>query len=298
MKLLIIGNGFDLDLGLNTSYLDFYNHSTFSKSECTIPNSLEDFLKGERDVVIRWADLEESMAEYVENKNGELYETILEHDKFFLKQLKYEFSEYIIANWVRKTSELYKTPVKESLAKQLIKIQNKTHCFDAIYSFNCLPYIDLEFASNTEIESLHNVLNVHGAYDEFVFGIRKEDCTREEYSFLVKENQDNYPFEVADNLRRDLLLAEDVVIFGHSLNRIDMVYFEQFFNSQSKLRTITIIDRNGKSFETIKKNISDYAIPLNELQRNSNVSFISTEGYETNKSTGIVDELFNNLNRT
>lgn len=298
MKLLIIGNGFDLDLGLNTTYPNFYNYSCFSKKskDELLPDSLEVFLKDKTE--IRWADLEESMATYVRSKKGKILDSIIDSDKRFLKNLKDQFSDFIEDNWSEITKVLYKTPIKESLAKLLIEIQNKTHCFDAIYSFNCLPYIDLPFASDTEIESLSDAINIHGSYNEFIFGIRIEDCTREEYSFLVKENQESYPHEVAQNFKRDLMSAEDVVFFGHSLNRIDMVYFEQFFNNANKLRTITIIDRNKKSYEKIKRNITEYAISLKELKNSCKVSFISTEEYDARENLEKVDELFNYLNRT
>lgn len=301
MKLLIIGNGFDIDLGLNISYVDFYNYSIFSKIESTVPNSLEAFLKEKGDVVIRWTELEESMAEYVKNKKGELYETILECDKFFLKRLKCEFSDYIIRKWANKANELYTKPIKKSLAKQLITIQNKTHCFDAIYSFNCLPYIDLDLASDTEIDSLHDVRNVHGAGEEFIFGIRKDDCTREEYLFLVKENQENYPFEIADSLRKELILANNVVIFGHSLNRIDMGYFQEFFKQclidHRFKREITIITRDSNAVRNIKDNISIYAFPFEKLEASCKISFVLTDDYDNKVNMNKVERMFKRLSK-
>ena len=86
MKLLIIGNGFDMDLGLNTSYKHFYDYSDFSKKskEELVSGSLEAFLKETNKTEIRWADLEESMATYVKYKKGKISDTIIAIDKQFL----------------------------------------------------------------------------------------------------------------------------------------------------------------------------------------------------------------------
>lgn len=298
MRVLVIGNGFDIDLGINTSYSNFYNYSIFSKKRIIVPYSLEAYLRGRNKKDIRWADLEESMATYVKNKKGRVLDTIIDIDKLFLKKLKREFSNFIIDNWYDKSLDSDKETFKDSLAKRIIQNYNKTRCFDSIYSFNCMLYNDLGLFSDTQIDNMFGVNNVHGAYDEFIFGIRKEDCIREDYSFLVKENQDYYPHEAVKRFKRDLLLANDVVFFGHSLNRIDMTYFEQFFYNYSELQTITIIDRDRFSIEKIKRNITKQAVLFSELDKKCKVSFLSTEDYNNNINIDAVDKFFNRLNRT
>ena len=296
MRVLVIGNGFDIDLGINTSYSNFYNYSIFSKRRNVVPNSLEAYLRGRNKKDIRWADLEESMATYVKNKKGRVLDTITNHDKFFLQELKREFSDFIIDNWYNKSNNSEKEPINDSLAKRIIDKNNKG-CFDSIYSFNCMLYSDLQLFSDSQIDSTFGINNIHGAYDVFIFGIRKEDCIREDYSFLVKENQDYYPHDVVKSLKKDLMLANDVVIFGHSLNRIDMGYFEYLFKQFAQTnQSITFITKNKSSRDDIISNISQYVIPYEKLDKSGRISFLYTDDYYNQEKSEYIEDFLTSLN--
>ena len=62
MKIIIIGNGFDLSLGLKTSYKDFIESDSFTlllKKE----NSLTIYLNGKQEIN-NWVDIEKELTEY------------------------------------------------------------------------------------------------------------------------------------------------------------------------------------------------------------------------------------------
>ena len=299
MKILILGNGFDIDLGLRTSYWSFYQKCLCKKKSFVLEGSLSEFIYNQADKKRNWFDLEETMAEYVKSQKEKLNNTILEFGKCFLQKLKEDFSDHITTDCLNITLNVKKDPVKNSLAKRLIEFQNQSHYFDNIYSFNCMQYNDLDIASDTEFDCLLGVKYLHGTYNNFIFGIAKEDCKREELSFLVKENQDGYPFEVVKEMKRDLIEAEEVFFFGHSLNRIDMSYFKSFFlnciDSKTKRKSITFITRNEGSMDVIKRHVTDYAVPYKLLESSCDVSIIKTEDYDNNKNIASIDNLLKRL---
>ena len=107
----------------------------------------------------------------------------------------------------------------------------------------------------------------------------KED---KKFAFLVKANQPGYPVDVVLNLLHDLGVADEIVIFGHSLNRIDMCYFKKFFEcfSQTK-QSITFVTKDESSKERLINNISRYAIPFELLAESGRVVFLLTDDFNS-----------------
>lgn len=62
--LFFIGNGFDLNLGLKTSYKDFYEYYSSIKSESSLIDELKDDISRDIDT---WADFEFALGSYTEN---------------------------------------------------------------------------------------------------------------------------------------------------------------------------------------------------------------------------------------
>lgn len=63
----LIGNGFDLNIGIKTSYRDFYKYYTEQSSEDELINNLK--IDIEKDIS-QWSDLEKRLGEYTENLNN------------------------------------------------------------------------------------------------------------------------------------------------------------------------------------------------------------------------------------
>ena len=83
-----IGNGFDINLGLNTKYSDFYPYFI---EKSTITNMIRAWLQEDE---LLWADLEEQLGKELENveesKREQFYEDKAELDGLLLEYLTQE----------------------------------------------------------------------------------------------------------------------------------------------------------------------------------------------------------------
>ena len=119
-----------------------------------------------------------------------------------------------------------------------------------IYNFN---YTELPFDPN-EGNSVHYV---HGDNEQenIIIGTRDHEFLDENYDFLQKSfDPDFNPPAVV----YDLLEADEVLIFGHSLGWNDNQYFRSFFMQRTAAekpikKTITIFTRDEKSEIEIKR---------------------------------------------
>jgi len=285
MRLLVIGNGFDIDLGLHTKYGDFVQSTHFEKIRefSQIPYSLASFMVDKIREDANWFDIEETIAEYVKYKikSDKICNNGLDVDRRFLELLEQKFYEYVCEKVVDVDIQSWHTPIKDSFAKKIIEKHNKSKFFDRIYSFNCFDYQYLFFGG---FENLFNVNYVHGSTDSFLFGISRKDCLDERFSFLVKANHPQYPIEVIANLLHDLEVADEIVIFGHSLNRIDMCYFKSFFEHFSHAKkTVVFVTKDQQSKISIINNISKYAIPFEMLVESGRVVFLLTDDFNNHR---------------
>ncbi|GAB3775992.1 hypothetical protein GCM10028818_20860 [Spirosoma horti] len=86
--LFIIGNGFDINLGLKTGYKDFYNYYQNIKSKTT---SVDNLKKNISDNFENWADLEIALGEYTEKISSleefdEIYEDLVNELATYLEE--------------------------------------------------------------------------------------------------------------------------------------------------------------------------------------------------------------------
>lgn len=271
-RILVIGNGFDLDLGLNTTYKAFADSDYFKKLYPYVigDNLIANLIKQSS---TNWFDIEESIADYVRRKEAAKDFELVEMDEKFFTEFKYIFADFIEHEF---TESPYKDNIrKNSLASRIIQEQKDNKIFDKVYSFNCFDYSLNDFVSYGNIGDIY-VDFVHNKEGYFILGICEDDCTTKDYSFLIKKNQ-NYE---KTNIVEDLECATDIVIFGHSLNRIDKGYFEKLFNSHFYGKNITIITRDTESVHKIENNILMMESSLASINNNSNLSFIETKKYD------------------
>lgn len=270
-KVLVLGNGFDLDLGLKTTYKDFAKSDFFKK---LYPFAIHDNLISSlvKQSSCNWFDIEECIAEYVKRKESTKDYSCVEEDKLFFNEFKQIFADYIQFNF---TESPYININHDSIAHLIIQEQKERDIFNRIYSFNCFDYSLNDFVSYGGIGDLY-VDYVHNKEGKFILGICEDDCTTDEYSFLIKKNQDYEKTNIVD----DLKCADDIVIFGHSLNRIDKEYFQNLFLNSFWKKNITIITRNEESVKKIENNILMMGASLASVTNNGNLRFIETEKYD------------------
>lgn len=241
-KVLILGNGFDIDLGLKTKYRDFADSDLwpFNGEEGIIhpenraTNLLRDVLNERKSDVSTWFDLESIMAEFaVYGSKNEFDSHDIEQDKRDCDVLVKSLSKYL--------SKTQQDNVKEdSIAAVVLRAIIQNGYFSEIYSFN---YTDLHLiARNLRIPDDFIYSHVHGSLADksIILGIESQYKFDPEYRFMCKEYNPNYRSHL---IRQQLESADEVVFFGHGLSKIDYHYFEQLF---SRCSTETIINKDIK----------------------------------------------------
>lgn len=308
---LIIGNGFDLDLGRKTMYKDFWE-SEFCPKDYPAPliyhlnqrwsNNLE---------AVRWYDLETELLNYykgiVDPEKGVDFMTeeerafLCKYDSFRFRFGQYEDKGSIIQSLVNKGALVYYNPQvpdildeykkdchhspiwrdkkalrlindglcqylrsiseaecdKKTLAPWVLMAVNQAREKGGdvnIYSFNYTP-LPADYG-NGFMDIVHYV---HGSCKDggVIIGTRDDAIFNENYDFLQKSFDKNYN---PPAIVTDLLEADDVIVFGHSLGENDRQYFKAFFMQQvdyshPKHKTITIFTQNDVSEIAVKRSL-------------------------------------------
>ena len=285
--LLILGNGFDLDLGLHTRYSDFWENDGWKEAQLSCPEKyLVQSLEKYR-ITHNWFDLE----------SGLLFGATR-----VLKSLprNYDGTDYlasfqILINELRKYiqgQQEHFTPNNDSVAEQILRAINSKPLFKGIYTFN---YTDItKMSERFHVSLLPPVYYMHGSLqpnDQIILGVEVEDFASipSPLTFLIKSNSPYYHY---NNLLNDLEMAEDVVFFGHSINGMDFPYFKDYFLRLENMpiihhrkRHVTIITYDEFSAMQIKDNFRANGIDVRGLYNKVALEFILTKGiYNDNRA--------------
>lgn len=327
--ILVLGNGFDLDLGRKTSYKDFWE-SEFCPKDYPAPiiKYLNDKWPDNLEAV-KWYDLENELLEYfryVKENYPQGPDCLTSKEQKFLKSLDEIFfvrgyyknneeeicgleSKKIIQSnhgfWMKvpllddlkksgqERDKIAVGHIKQGLCEYLSKaIQENKDNIDScafftlfslsmakengddvkIYTFN---YTSLP--SSYDYTQKSNTYHIHGNCDcgKIIVGTQDSDEFNSDYDFLQKSFDPNFKPPV---LVYDLLEADEVVVFGHSIGVNDRQYFKAFFQQQTstnnpKRKRITIFTRDDHSEIEIKRslqNMTDHNLStlygLNDLE--------------------------------
>jgi len=272
---IILGNGFDLDLGLPTSYKQFANSAYWPiDNHLLFQSKLAQRLNDEKNLD-KWLDLERISAEYAkpivmdrDHPNSMIFPT-LQSDKLVFENVRTSLSEYIKA--------ISGTLInKESLAALLLQTISKYGLADYTFSFN---YTNINaFCETLNIDKI-NYSHVHGACENnsAILGISDNCPIREGYDYLYKTCS---PYYQSANVRYALQNSSLVLFYGHSLGAQDYHYFSNFFSQQSQLsmqekdsKTIIIVTYDESSrmgILTQLRNMNDgrinYLFDCNDLR--------------------------------
>lgn len=279
--IVILGNGFDIALGMKSSYKDFYESDFWpfkketkdeSKRMFGIDVYLNDNMKD------NWYNLENLLADYA-SKIKSIHPDLCAHDKDCFFKLKSALSEFI--DKAQREMDFRGISYSNKAKRFLQSIcANRT---PIIYSFN---YSNLKaLAYLCDIENL-NYIAVHGTIEnqDIVVGIEDNIKIPREYDFLKKVSEPTYK---SNNLVYDLSVAKEVFIFGHSLGKNDYHFFRQFFKMHSNETNIdpnnkckiTIITANAESRMDILANLRAMNKGKNnQLFAQNELKFIRTVG--------------------
>ena len=295
--IIILGNGFDLDLGLKTSYSDFAKSEFWQdlmadNNHSTNDQRLLGFLKSKYDVE-KWIDIEAALLEYALDKTENHRISNAEDDREDYKQLCQALKQYLI----EQQKNYVPSPI--SVARGLMWSFKSMTNASKLYSFN---YTQLDVLGQKLNISLGcDAVHIHGSLmDEgnLILGIDTNKTIDERYSFLYKTQNRQYRHT---EILKDLRDKDEYIFFGHSLNGMDYSYFSSLFGqlSNNSLSTsrLTIIAKNEDDENRFKNFLRREYISLQGLYSNSIPTFILTdEVYK--KSEGEMkkmEELFERL---
>lgn len=285
-NILVLGNGFDLDLGLKTRYSDFAGSDEWRKYSSKEGNLFK-YLDVKKEIE-RWFDLESELFSYA---NPKVYRIrTLDADKLFFNKLHEDLNIYL-------KKEQQKEINVNSYAAKLLKVVIQNASFKNIYSFN---YTDLSiFAGQLGLEIKSKCNYIHGKLSDnsLILGVN-ENKLHPKYDFLRKTMS---PYYRSHNLFEDLYAADEVIFFGLSFGDIDYTYFNEFFRSQSsggllkgKKKKITIITWDEESRSDILLQLKKMDVDIQKLYGQSNFQLIRTS---CNEDKGKFEELCDRLKR-
>jgi len=209
----IIGNGFDLNLGMPTSYQDFLQSKYFPES--TEEGSLAWTLRKKADSQL-WVDIELELAEY-SRKNAERVTFEAEY-----QELRVALSNYINSLEIPSDSQ------STHAAKLIQKIAQGGDF--KIVNFNYTSTVKqlLSTAGLSDKVIMDSHLSIHGTSEngDIIFGVNDQSAIPSQHEFLYKSSMSATPIPP---LFPNLIKAHEIHFFGHSLGLPDHMYFQYFF---------------------------------------------------------------------
>lgn len=245
-RVVIIGNGFDINLGLPTSYRDFID-----SAECkSLSDNQASYLINR---IINnyklqdWVDIEEELKALAKEKGGKV--TALK------KRFEYEYDELVdcLQEYLKHvTQDKLSGFIREnSIAADFLRVINEFPHDYQIFSFN---YTDLnDYCKFLKLNRHIKYEHVHGSIKEgsIILGFEDSADNIDDFSYMIKTFHPSYS---SHHLRQALSKADEVIFFGISLGSTDYHYFSQFFreksipyDGKSKAVKITFVTANNQS---------------------------------------------------
>jgi len=256
--LLIIGNGFDIDLGLKTKYSDFLDSEQFrviAMRASPKPNYLAGYLQKNHETAKKqnknWVDIEQSFAVYSKGIDQQLTPDYQRID--------------------RPTVEANYEEIKDALTKYILtqndkELDQNSNAFNLVHhlaSYGGLNIIDFNYTNSVEricadINQHITHVHVHGSAvsSGIVFGVQDSAEIHRDHNFFLKGTSDHLfaDWQVSRAMKEAKL---SISIFGHSLGISDTSQFGDFFASNDGIQPkgIDIYHHDDESKSLLYKQI-------------------------------------------
>lgn len=269
---IIIGNGFDLDMGLPSKYSDFIESPEWKAVVKRVESFL--FIENYRNhsliaqlqsasIDSKWFDIEEEIHQFVAAHTENTAQEI--------REIKWEFGliREGLAKYLKRISQNQLEEERRLSFELLYQLQNCPLRISEIYFNYTNP---AEFMPKPMYYEHCTFTYVHGSLqkNDIVLGcdLQEGEKVNRQLSFMYKYNQLNR----ANHVARSILEAKEIIFFGHSLNEMDFGYFREFFKvasaSPNPIRHLTIITYDEKSERDIKDNMRNQGINVSDLYSN------------------------------
>ena len=299
---IIIGNGFDLDLGWDTSYKSFYEKHDGWKMHRTDEDDLFQYVI--KQVPGNWFDFERTLHEYAlhraqnpfpKDNTDNIDRDIQDYNTFKIQLI--DFISEGSKGPVKKDSHAYRL-----LAAYVEAKKNKTrdNFFPIkLFSYNYTPLLNVIHQIDSSVKV--GYIPVHGIVEKrnIIFGFHDDLGIPKEYRSLQKSMDENY---MSSDVVRESLQAKTIIFFGLSLGYIDGVYFKNLLEQISNLanpqminKRIVFITLNGQSGNYIKNNLLDAGINLQLLYNSNRIDFIYTDNSQKENTETIFEGLLNSI---
>ena len=282
-SLIILGNGFDVALGIPTRYSQFYANSQELREMAAHGNRLcQHILDHIRNEL--WSDLESGLYHYslgLTQRYGEgnQAETI---------RFEREFNELRTAlfNYLNEVSGIF---VDVSTEAAVLGLNIEWHALEPQYlTFNYSintantasmndRYILNELRFIYQHGSIYNIQETENRHpNEIVVGIdRYTQVVEPLHSFLYKDQQRLHDLESTFAYIRGKRLY---IVYGCSVGDSDATYFREVFNRDQQGKFFLIYGYGPNAIETIKANIEGICgIRINEFEENNHVDFLDVQ---------------------
>lgn len=253
--LIILGNGFDLDLGWKTSYNDFFRAKQNSIVLFNGMSFIKNMVEGEY-----WYDLEGYIRHIAINEVTNKDE--LKKFSYFWRLLTTRIEEYL------RDESIYVTNIDSCAYNFLNHISPNSK----IVSFNYTNPFNICKLESKKIEYIHNSIeSVYSNGGDIKLGIdtgvlsMNQFLKDDELSYILKSKAN----EIGDELISQWKNYDNIIIYGHSLGITDSDYFKPLFDSilsgAISPHSFHIVTKDVNSVEYIKKNLLKYDIKYSQL---------------------------------
>lgn len=274
---LIVGNGFDIDMGLPSRYSDFIRSKEWQDvlKKFNVFLQMQDYqehsLVGHLQLASQnsqWFDIEEEIHKFIENHSN--------LKDLEVRDIRSEFDAIKVAltNYLKRITATFTADNSKASTALHYRMRECPLTVTEIYFNYTYPhqYIKLPIQQEIFNGAQHWVTFVHGSLKDYdiVLGcdLQEGEQVNRQLSFMYKYNQ----LKKANHIARNILEAKEIIFFGHSINEMDFGYFKEFFKAASAspkpIRHLTIITYDDESERNIKDNIRNQGISVSDLYSN------------------------------
>lgn len=258
-NLLIIGNGFDLQCGLKSSYYDFVSSKFIDK---IYSNLWQIYFQKFKKEINGWIDIENKITYFLSNRN-EKFSFISElknqgHNIIIDNNDNLSFVSYLLGE-LKKIEDLFCQYLLTEIENNKNYTKNAENLLKKMAEFKNLEIISFNY-TNPFKENI-KVINLHGLCknSNIIFGIDLEDKLPKDSYIFTKTYRRMFLNNSTSSLPRDI---SKIKFYGHSLGYQDHSYFYNIFdyynlygdlnNSNIILQFYFTIYDNNKKDEIIK----------------------------------------------